>query len=277
MAKHLKKMQSVSSNLKDDWYCMVAKGRLPAGSKIQKDDEVLLAENGYGIFGRGFVNLIIIKKFNNLTDFIFHALHKSKIKDDAYWLSKIKEYGKLNNNNIKLNLIEFTLVNTEQFDTIFPLEKRFLNESSWYYLEDNFKLRKPNKNTILTADIPSFLREKIYHMYKIKASEHVLDIDHFVPQSLGGPGNIIENLVPISASINRRKSNRVPSKLFQVGKDNFNIDLPNNFKLGHNLFYNNPAELKIARDIISKINIIRSESEIRKIYSEIRKYHFPNL
>ena len=121
------------------------------------------------------------------------------------------------------------------------------------------------------------LREKIYHMYKIKASEHVLDIDHFVPQSLGGPGNIIENLVPISASINRRKSNRVPSKLFQVGKDNFNIDLPNNFKLGHNLFYNKPAELKIARDIISKINIIRSESEIRKIYSEIRKYHFPNL
>ena len=65
MAKHLKKMKSVSSNLKDDWYCMVAKGRLPAGSKIQKDDEVLLAENGYGIFGRGFVNLIIIKKFNN--------------------------------------------------------------------------------------------------------------------------------------------------------------------------------------------------------------------
>ena len=45
MAKHLKKMKAVSSNLKDDWYCVVAKGRSPAGSKIQKDDEVLLVDH----------------------------------------------------------------------------------------------------------------------------------------------------------------------------------------------------------------------------------------
>lgn len=276
MAKHLKKMKSVSSHLKDDWYCMVAKGRWPSGSKIEKDDEVLLAENGYGIFGRGFVNKIIKQEFNNLTDFIFHALHKSKIKDDIYWLSKIKEYGKQNTNNITLKLIEFTLIKTEQFETIYPLEERFLNESAWYYLEDGFKLTKPNKNTILSPNIPSALREEIYHIYKIKASEHILDVDHFVPRSLGGPGNIIENLVPISASINRRKSNRVPSKLFEVGKETFNINLPKKFKLGHNLFYDKAGELKIARDIISKINSC-SESEIRRIYSVIRKYHFPNL
>lgn len=275
MAKHLKKFMTVSSHLKgEDWYCMVAKRNWPVGKNIQKGDEVLLAENGYGIFGRGFVNIIIEKEFNTLTDFIFHALHKSKIKDDPYWLSKIEEYSKQNNNNITLKLIEFTLIDTKQFDSVYPLEERFLKRPAWYYLEDDFKLKRLSKNPILSLNIPSFLREEIYHKYKIKADEHILDIDHCVPKDAGGPGSIIENLVPIGASINRRKSNRVPSKLFQVGKDTFNIELPKKFKLGHNLFYNKPVELKIARDITSKINSC-SESEIRRIYSVIRKYHFP--
>jgi len=277
MAKHLKKMKSVSSHLKDDWYCVIKKGGgLPAGHTVEKGDEIFIAENNYGIFGRGFVNEIITHEFNSLTDFVFHCLHKTKIKDDIYWFSKIKDYSEQKNNDITLKLVEFSLVNTEQFDTVYPLEKKFLHQSAWYYLNDNFKLKKPKNNTLLTKHIPTALREKIYHKYKINASEHILDIDHFVPKSLNGPGNIIENLVPISASINRRKSNRVPSKLFQMGKDEFNIGLPKKFNLGHDLFYNKPAELKIAREIISKINSL-SIDEIRRIYSEIRGYHFPNL
>ena len=57
----------------------------------------------------------------------------------------------------------------------------------------------------LTKHIPTKVREEIYHKYKININEHPVDIDHFVPLSIGGPGNIIENLIPVGPSINRRK------------------------------------------------------------------------
>jgi len=281
MAKYLKKMDTVANNLKDAWYCNMAKFKAPSnhrpvGSKIKINDEVLIAENNYGIFGKGFVSKIKHTEFKSLTEFINYALHKSKIKDNDYWLKKIKTYSKEVQKNDILKLLEFKLENTKQFDIVYPLEKTHMFRSPWYILEDDFELKASKTNTILTKHIPTSIRQKVYHKFKIKATEHIIDIDHFVPKSLGGPGNIIENLIPISPSLNRKKSDHVPSKLFSVGKEKFNISLPKKFVENHDAFYSHPKDLKIAKKIIGKINE-RSFEEIKNIYLSIRNFHFPYL
>ena len=71
----------------------------------------------------------------------------------------------------------------------------------------------------LSSKIPSRLRMDLYSLFNTKLKlSHVIDIDHFVPKSCGGPGNIIENLLPIGFSLNRYKSNSVPAGLFEVAK-----------------------------------------------------------
>ncbi len=69
----------------------------------------------------------------------------------------------------------------------------------------------------LELEIPMNLRLDIYSLFNTNLKiSHIIDIDHFVPKSLLGPGNIFENLVPIGLSLNRYKSNSIPSGFFQV-------------------------------------------------------------
>ena len=42
------------------------------------------------------------------------------------------------------------------------------------------------------------------------------DLDHLIPKSMGGPGIFIENIVPLEASVNRFKSNRIPISFAKV-------------------------------------------------------------
>jgi CRISPR/Cas system Type II protein with McrA/HNH and RuvC-like nuclease domain len=112
-------------------------------------------------------------------------------------------------------------------------------------------------------------------MYKLNSKEHIIDIDHFVPRSIGGPGNIIENLIPISASINRKKSNHVPSKLLDLAKQ-FGEKKPNNLVVSHDKFYSDRENLNLAKRIVEKINF-QTDNELRITYRTIRDFHFPYL
>ena len=145
----------------------------------------------------------------------------------------------------------------------------------WYYLEDNFTFQKPQTHLGITEHIPTNVRTLIYHMYKINSKEHIIDIDHFVPRSIGGPGNIIENLIPISASINRRKSNHVPSKLLDLAKQ-FGEKKPKNLVVSHDKFYADRESLNLAKRIVEKINL-QNDSDLRITYKTIRDFHFPYL
>ena len=95
-----------------------------------------------------------------------------------------------------------------------------------------------------------------------------------MPRSLGGPGNIIENLIPIAASINRRKSNHVPSKLYDLGKK-FNIKIPHYIKIEHDKFYDSHQELSLAKKIIDQINM-QPIDLIKADYLTIKNFHFTN-
>lgn len=273
--KHLIKRKNLGYKMSDGWLCEVKIGGLPSGSKVTKEDLIYIAQNGYAIFGSGIVKEVKILKKRGLNEFIKYALITSNVKDDGFWLSKIREYCKMEGSeSIEFNILEYYLENVSQFDISYPLEDRFLNQSSWYYLEDDFELRAIERTTELTSHIPTKFREEIYHQFKIQRKEHLIDIDHLVPASLGGPGNIIENLVPLSASINRRKSNRVPSKIFDIGRK-YNISIPSGVKISHDIFYADKKLKILARQIIEKINANTLE-EIREDYSEIRRFHFPS-
>lgn len=274
MSKHLIKRKDVDFNLKDGWYCETKLKSWPTGEKVKKGDLVYIAQVGYAIYGHGIVENVVKNEFDTFDDFLFYALHKSNVKDDGYWLLKFKEYSK-NLPCSKIKLLEYELINTECFDYTIPLDQRFLYQSVWYYLEDNFTFQKPQTQFGLTEHIPTNVRTSVYHKYKINSKEHIIDIDHFVPRSIGGPGNIIENLIPISASINRRKSNHVPSKLLDLAK-HFGEKKPINLVVSHDKFYADRESLNLAKRIVQKINF-QSDSDLRITYRTIRNFHFPYL
>ena len=91
----------------------------------------------------------------------------------------------------------------------------------------------------------------------------------------GGPGNIIENLIPIGPSINRRKSDSIPSKIYDLG-NKFGVKIPSQIIIEHDRFYSSKKEKELALKIIEKIND-QSIDKIRSDYKLIRDFHFPSL
>jgi hypothetical protein len=235
---------------------------------------IYVAQNGYAIYGKGTVEKVIKLEFTSFADFVKYALHQSNVLDDRYWFSKFKDYSKgLSVSCIKI--LEYKLTSTECFDYTIPLEDRFLKQSSWYYLEDSFIIYSPKNIDQLTLHIPTKIRALVYHMYKIVSTDHIIDIDHFVPRSIFGPGNIIENLIPISASINRRKSNHIPSKLLDLAPE-FGFQRPKKLVVSHDKFYSDRDSLSLGKKIVEKINR-QPVADLRRTYRTIRDFHFPYL
>lgn len=272
--KHLIKRKDLGYAVKEGWYCEVSINKSPNGAKAKVEDEVYIAQNGYAIFAQGKITKIRpVQILEGLSAFVQFALLHSKVVDDGFWLSKIKNYA-IKDEPFKVYVFEYYIDEVEQFDFCVPLSERFLKQSAWYYLDDNFQLEKRAENSTLTKHIPSKIRSEVYHKYKIGSNRHIIDIDHLVPKSLGGPGNIIENLIPIAASINRRKSNHIPSKLYDLG-EKFNIKIPNYIKIEHDKFYDNHQELSLAKKIIDQINA-QPIDLIKADYLSIKNFHFPN-
>jgi hypothetical protein len=272
---HLIKRKNLGYKISDGWLCEVKRKSPPSGSNVRKGDRVYVAQNGYAIFGLGIVQEVKLVQKNGLKSLVNYALNESKIKDESFWNSKFKKYASVEDEEVYF-ILEYKLEQVEQFEVTYPLEDRFLKQSAWYYLEDNFELKFEKITIALTRHIPTKMREEVYHVFKIKMKgEHSIDIDHVVPASLGGPGNLIENLIPIAASINRRKSNRVPSKIFDLAKK-FGISIPAKVKVSHERFYADKALKDCARKIIEKINQ-QSLEEIKEDYQQIRSFHFPGV
>lgn len=117
------------------------------------------------------------------------------------------------------------------------------------------------------------------YVNKHHAVQHWIDIDHFVPQSVNGPGNIIENLVPIGLSINRYKSNDIPRGLFEEAHKRDLSGLFNSSYLKGNDFISSkdgPAYLQEATAIVNHVNEKHSIEKVRSFYKEVLKRHFPH-
>jgi hypothetical protein len=262
-----------SHQLNDGWYAEAQIKRPMFSDVLKTDDEIYVAESGYAIFGSGIVADKILLSFDNLQDFYLYVINSARTDHERFWFNKLKTITDKYRKG-KIWILEFKLIESQTFETPYILEKRFLQQNSWYKLEDKFNLSKIDKiNSKLHGFIPTSMRKNLFHKYKLHGKEHLIDIDHHVPRVLNGPGNIEENLVPLSVFQNRSKRDSVPSKLLAYAKD-FSIKLPEGTIIDPGIYYSSSKHKSVAKQIIEKVNLDYETAKL--IYGDIKKYHFPN-
>lgn len=260
--------------LQSSWFCDSSLNRrVTYSAELSEGDEIYIAEKGYAIIGVGIVDTIEQFTFKSFDNFIRFGLFESKIKQAQYWYNKFQAYhGK---EIKKLHVQEIRVGGVKVFDSPLSMSDINVRQGSWTRLPDDFEVGKQSfANHELFSQIPSSVRFEVYSKYKLTADKHLIDIDHHVPKSLGGPGNIIENLVPIAAGINRYKSNFVPSALFHYGKQ-FDVDVPSDLISNKLKYVKNKKGQKVAKQIISHIN--EDVDLAKEVYNKIKVAHFPAL
>lgn len=202
----------------------------PPSAKVKVGDTVYVAETNGGIYAKGnVVKTNEVEEFTCIEDVLVFS---KKFNDEAYWIDKIRVFSERlqEDENYRLRCHEY-FINQKLLSNTIPyngplrkydasLKKGLasifftLAEVDVAYLEGNpdFSLKQVGT---LKPEIPGNLRLKIYSFFnRTHAISHLIDIDHFVPKSVGGPGNIIENLVPIGFSLNRYKNDSIPKSFF---------------------------------------------------------------
>lgn len=272
---------------------------LPKGFKV--DDTIYVAENQIGIYAMGSV-----KEINNPHHILrineFMKLIEKK-GDEVYWMSRLKKYF----NNTKdlektskfLNVQEY-FIDQKLLERTIPLSGVLERLSVQGLASSIIKLSEEevafinNPKFIATSefksDIPSSLRMDIYaYVNRSYSVQHFIDIDHLVPRSVNGPGNIIENLVPIGLGINRYKSDDVPIGFFLVAKEYGLSKMFNeNYIKDINKLYitrkkkddsdNEQKDgkfLEEARDIIEYVKNKYSVEDVKRFFRKILEYHYP--
>jgi hypothetical protein len=261
----------------------------PSGSKSQKNDDVYIYQTDIGIWAKGKIKSGSednnnFHYFDNARDVITFSKTKAKYKNDAFW------------GNIIINKLhdkqdgKFTFVVFEAKLEIEVLENEITvhenkipgGQVSWSELREGLEEVK-TKNHELSKIIPPSLRHKLLIKFNSYFNAGTaLDIDHHVPQAIGGPGNIEENLVPLSAAANRYKGAKIPEGLFEVAEEyqnHFNIKdfqlLKKKVRDKYRIEKDYPfLEYKIAKHeaekIITIVNQNFSFDEARNFYKKVR-------
>jgi hypothetical protein len=267
--------------------------RNPPSYKLKIHDIVYVAETSGGIYAKGeVIESFSVDVFSTIEEVLDYS---KQFKDDSYWLDKIRLFkDKLSSDpNYKLRCHQY-FINQKLLKRTIPYNgplkdydasiKRGLasiffelKEKDVKYLNENpdYSLKEVKK---LDPKIPADLRLKIYSFFNQNYSiGHLIDIDHFIPKSAGGPGNIIENLVPIGLSLNRYKSDSIPRSFFEVA---LNEDFKRKFKVFEKEIL---KVLKIKEKFLRKknyLNLIDLTREMNALVSEwekmdeIKKFYF---
>lgn len=275
--------------------------RNPPSHKLKMHDIIYVAETSGGIYAKGkVVETFSVDVFSTIEEVLDYS---KQFKDDSYWLDKIRLFkDKLSSDsNYKLRCHQY-FTNQKLLKRTIPYNgplKEYdasikrglasiffeLKEKDVKYLNENpdCSLKQVKK---LDPKIPGDLRPKIYSFFNQNYSiGHLIDVDHFVPKSAGGPGNIIENLVPIGLSLNRYKSDSIPRSFFEVA---LNDDFKTIFKVFEKeilkLLKNNekfirkkdyPNSIDLAREMNAVVSEWKKMDEIKNFYFEVNKKFNP--
>ena len=98
-----------------------------------------------------------------------------------------------------------------------------------------------------------------------------------MPQSIGGPGNIPENLVPVGFNLNRYKSDLIPIGLFYTAKNYPLLQMycEKYFFETKESFIKSPEITDKATKIIEKVKTMDMNS-IRTFFKKVLEYHHPS-
>lgn len=279
-----KKLSSRGSH----WYVNTRNGGAPAHSNIlNRGDSIYLCEKGYGVWGKGEIRDLrfTVEPLKSLKDFL-HYVDQSKLKAPAYWgqlfLSDVRKH--LENKTFKMFICEF-LLDQEMLDTPI-ITHDFKGRNSFQKLSgpmDNYETK-----TVLGWEIaiPTALRFKVYMHYQIYLKSFIFDLDHVVPASVGGPGNIQENLYPLTSSVNRTKSDSIPDGLFFVTqkKRDFFPSLSSSavkilgsksteFVPGK--FRKDAESREVARELLSILRERGISTEVKEFFAEVKDFQYP--
>jgi len=265
--------------------------RKPSSINLAEGDFIYVSETDYGIYAKGEVIEVWEKpqEFLNTEDIVTFFYERN---DPVYCFELIKKLkvAKEKKPSAKLYYHEY-FINQILLDNVIPLEgelvelKKRQNAFSEIKNQDLItSINNPNlnKNIKISTNIPGALRQRLYSFFNQKHNISTwIDIDHFVPRSIGGPGNIIENLVPIGFSLNRYKSNSIPKGVFEVSLSYPELKLyvkKEYISEDQEMFLRSINSKEDAKKIISIVNSWEGEEgldRLKKFYSSILKYHHP--
>lgn len=276
----------VKRNQKSKEYSQGTLLSVPLSDKLEKGDMIYVAEKDYGIYAKGIVNEVSkIIPFSSVDEILEYYL-KNKSKDAAYWLDFIQRLKKAKtiNPDAVLRYQEFT-IDQKILERVIPYTGELSDlktiQTSIYKLP-NFILdiiEKPIFNLVnkLETKIPNSLRLDLYSLFNKQCNLATwIDIDHFVPQSIGGPGNIPENLIPVGFNLNRYKSDYIPIGLFYVALRYPQVQFfcEKSFFECKKDFIKTPEATDKAKKIIFEIKKLDILS-VRQFFNKILEYHHP--
>jgi hypothetical protein len=265
-----------------------ANNKEPYPKELEIGDMILVAENESGIYATGkVVDIPILRVFKTINQLIEHT---KNLNDEKFWMSKLLKFydAKKANSNTKLYFKEYYIEQTLLARTIplngilSRLSKKGLAASIIKLNEDEIKfISHPifSETSKIETKIPSSLRMDLYSFFNKNYSiSHWIDIDHFVPQSAGGPGNIIENLVPIGFSLNRYKSDSIPKGFFVTAKKHkeFNNKIDKKWINSEDEFLKNKDYPNSKQQCFEINEIIINEWPIeksKKFYRDVLNFH----
>ena len=268
------------------WYTQTRMRGKPVGSRCDIGDIAYIYIIDYGVVAKGKIKDKRISSFENITD-IFHFINKeakyrNTVGANSFWGNDvINKLSKKLNQKFNYQVLEVQL-ELELLDEAIILDSdnsKFTNQGSWVYLDEPIE-EYETKSDELSPIIPPQLRQKIQIAFNSVSDDFVYDIDHFVPKNWGGPGNIIENLIPLNLSTNRNKSDKIPSGLFYIASTNSKISNKVESKYFNGKYHKKDGFLNEldAKDDAKKItNAVKdhlSLDEIKDFYNDVRKFHY---
>lgn len=258
----------------------------PPSAKLKLGERIYVSENAYGIYAKGYiVEVHPIEEFTSTEQILsYHAEHG--LKDEAYWFNMARKLNEANKKKPSVLYCQSFVVDLKLLDRVRPLvgELRDLAkiQNSLTRLDKEMvrAIRDSEEavSTELDGKIPGHLRLDLYALFNKKAGLGTwIDVDHFVPKSVGGPGNIAENLVPVGFSLNRYKGNAIPKGVFIVAKEFEALSkfVSINFLASSTDFQNSAEAKEAARKICDVVNSWPIK-EARKFYLNVMKQHHPD-
>ena len=260
---------------------------IPLSQKLCAEDELFVVESDYGIYARGIVTKKSdIIQFSNLSEIIDYYTSR-RLNDEPYWFSLIERLFKAQkgNKNAVLSFQEYS-VNLSLLDQVVRLTgnlghlKKVQSSLSQISKDLVHIINNPRheENIELSTKIPNSLRFDLYSLFsKEYKVSHWIDIDHFVPQSVGGPGNIKENLVPVSLSLNRYKGDSIPMGLFKHAKTLSETQeyVSRDILDEKSDFLKSQKAKDSATIIVNIVNNFQAIERAKEFYKAVLNYHHP--
>ena len=221
------------------------KSRAPfMNGEVKNNDLIFLAESSYGVFAlcrvHGDPILHTIGSIGDLEGFKKQSPQNLQ-EDENYWRFEEKKIGQLRpGKSLYILSIDYEIISVDF--PHFPINRPRGAVNSWvlldrypdylkfqytttvqeYLLEKGRRQKRVGDITGITLDC----RNKAFTIYGEalfdgSQPESGLDLDHTVPADILGSGLLVENIVPVEASFNRSKNNRVPCSFFYAIKELF--------------------------------------------------------